>query len=93
MDEIINPDRLVSDSDFEDHLKTEHSGAGHTHIASATWEADGTQHWHPCRYCDDKKLNAANHEFYVKGVCKVCTVMVSSTRGVRVMCRASLAST
>ena len=65
-------DWCFSDSDFEDHLKTEHSGAGHTHIASATWEADGTQHWHPCRYCDDKKLNAANHEFDAKGVCKVC---------------------
>ena len=65
-------DWCFSDPDFEDHLKTEHSGAGHTHIASATWEADGTRHWHPCRYCDDKKLNAANHEFDAKGVCKVC---------------------
>jgi len=61
-----------SDSDFEDHLKAEHSGAGHTHIASATWSADGTQHWHPCRYCDGEKLAAANHEFDAKGVCKVC---------------------
>ena len=65
-------DWCFSDSDFEDHLKAEHSGAGHTHIASATWEADGARHWHPCRYCDDKKLNAANHEFDAKGVCKVC---------------------
>ena len=61
-----------SDSDFEDHLKAEHSGAGHTHIASASWSADGTQHWHPCRYCDGEKLAAANHEFDAKGVCKVC---------------------
>jgi hypothetical protein len=60
-------------------LKTEHSGAGHTHIASATWEADGTQHWHPCRYCDDKKLNAANHEFDAKGVCKVCGYISGSS--------------
>lgn len=65
-------DWCFSDSDFEEHLKTEHSGAGHTHIASATWEADGTQHWHPCRYCDGEKLNAANHEYDAKGVCKVC---------------------
>lgn len=72
-------DWCFSDSDFEDHLKTEHSGAGHTHIASATWEADGTQHWHPCRYCDDKKLNAANHEFDVKGVCKVCGYISGSS--------------
>ena len=64
-------DWCFSDSDFEDHLKAEHSGAGHTHIASATWEADGTRHWHPCRYCDDKKLNAANHEYDATGVCKV----------------------
>ena len=72
-------DWCFSDSDFEDHLKTEHSGAGHTHIASATWEADGTQHWHPCRYCDDKKLNAANHEFDAKGVCKVCGYISGSS--------------
>ena len=72
-------DWCFSDSDFEDHLKAEHSGAGHTHIASATWEADGTQHWHPCRYCDDKKLNAANHEFDAKGVCKVCGYISGSS--------------
>lgn len=72
-------DWCFSDSDFEDHLKTEHSGAGHTHIASATWAADGTQHWHPCRYCDDKKLNAANHEFDAKGVCKVCGYISGSS--------------
>ena len=72
-------DWCFSDSDFEDHLRTEHSGAGHTHIASATWEADGTQHWHPCRYCDDKKLNAANHEFDAKGVCKVCDYISGSS--------------
>ena len=72
-------DWCFSDSDFEDHLKTEHAGAGHTHIASATWAADGTQHWHPCRYCDDKKLNAANHEFDAKGVCKVCGYISGSS--------------
>ena len=65
-------DWCFSDSDFEDHLKAEHSGAGHTHIASSSWSADGTRHWHPCRYCDGKKLNAANHEYDAKGVCKVC---------------------
>ena len=68
-----------SDSDFEDHLKTEHSGAGHTHIASATWSADGRQHWHPCRYCDGKKLNPANHEFDANGVCKVCGYISGSS--------------
>ena len=68
-----------SDSDFEDHLKAEHSGAGHTHIASSSWSADGTQHWHPCRYCNDKKLNAANHEFDAKGVCKVCGYISGSS--------------
>ena len=72
-------DWCFSDSDFEDHLKTEHAGAGHTHIASATWAADGTQHWHPCRYCDDKKLNTANHEFDAKGVCKVCGYISGSS--------------
>lgn len=72
-------DWCSSDSDFEDHLKAEHSGAGHTHIASATWEADGARHWHPCRYCDDKKLNAANHEFDAKGVCKVCGYISGSS--------------
>ena len=72
-------DWCFSDSDFEDHLRTEHAGAGHTHIASATWAADGTQHWHPCRYCDDKKLNAANHEFDAKGVCKVCGYISGSS--------------
>lgn len=72
-------DWCFSDSDFEDHLKAEHSGAGHTHIASATWEADGTQHWHPCRYCDGEKLNAANHEFDTKGVCKVCGYISGSS--------------
>ena len=72
-------DWCFSDSDFEDHLKTEHSGAGHTHIASATWAADVTQHWHPCRYCDDKKLNATNHEFDVNGVCKVCGYISGSS--------------
>ena len=65
-------DWCFSDSDFEDHLKAEHGGAGHTHIASATWEADETQHWHPCRYCDGEKLNPAGHESDAKGVCKVC---------------------
>ena len=60
-----------SDSNFEDHLKAEHSGAGHKHIASASWSADGTQHWNPCRYCDEK-MNPAGHEFDAKGVCKVC---------------------
>ena len=60
-------------------MKTAHSGAGHTHIASATWEADGARHWHPCRYCDDKKLNAANHEFDAKGVCKVCGYISGSS--------------
>ena len=72
-------DWCFSDSDFEEHLKTEHSGAGHTHIASAIWEADGTQHWHPCRYCDGEKLNAANHEFDAKGVCKVCGYISGSS--------------
>ena len=90
-------DWCFSDSDFEEHLKTEHSGAGHTHIASATWAADGTQHWHPCRYCDDKKLNAANHEFDAKGVCKVCGYISGSSivinrqpRGVK--CKTSIYS-
>lgn len=90
-------DWCFSDSDFEDHLKTEHSGAGHTHIASATWAADGTQHWHPCRYCDDKKLNATNHEFDVNGVCKVCGYISGSSivinrqpRGVK--CKTSIYS-
>ena len=90
-------DWCFSDSDFEDHLKTEHSGAGHTHIASATWAADGTQHWHPCRYCDDKKLNAANHEFDANGVCKVCDYISGSSivinrqpRGVK--CKTSIYS-
>ena len=72
-------DWCFSDSDFEDHLKTEHSGAGHTHIASATWEADGTQHWHPCRYCDGEKLNPAGHESDAKGVCKVCGYISGSS--------------
>ena len=72
-------DWCFSDSDFADHLKAEHSGAGHTHIASATWSADGTQHWHPCRYCDGKKLNAANHEYDAKGVCKVCGYISGSS--------------
>lgn len=65
-------DWCFSDSDFENHLKTEHSGAGHKHIASASWSADGTQHWNPCRYCDGEKMNPAGHEFDAKGVCKVC---------------------
>ena len=72
-------DWCFSDSDFENHLKAEHSGAGHTHIASSSWSADGTQHWHPCRYCDDKKLNAANHEYDAKGVCKVCGYISGSS--------------
>ena len=72
-------DWCFSDSDFEDHLKAEHSGAGHTHIASATWSADETQHWHPCRYCDGEKLNPANHEFDAKGVCKVCGYISGSS--------------
>ena len=72
-------DWCFSDSDFEDHLKTEHSGAGHTHIASATWSADGTQHWHPCRYCDGEKLNPADHESDAKGVCKVCGYISGSS--------------
>ena len=90
-------DWCFSDSDFEDHLKTEHAGAGHTHIASASWAADGTQHWHPCRYCDDKKLNAANHEFDANGVCKVCDYISGSSivinrqpRGVK--CKTSIYS-
>lgn len=72
-------DWCFSDSDFEDHLKAEHSGAGHTHIASSSWSADGTQHWHPCRYCDGKKLNAANHEYDAKSVCKVCGYISGSS--------------
>ena len=72
-------DWCFSDSDFENHLKTEHSGAGHTHIASSTWSADGTQHWHPCRYCDDQKMNPAGHEFDAKGVCKVCGYISGSS--------------
>ena len=72
-------DWCFSDSDFEEHLKTEHSGAGHTHIASSSWSADGTQHWHPCRYCDGEKLNPANHEFDAKGVCKVCGYISGSS--------------
>ena len=72
-------DWCFSDSDFEDHLKAEHSGAGHKHIASSSWSADGTQHWHPCRYCDGKKLNAANHEYDAKGVCKVCGYISGSS--------------
>ena len=72
-------DWCFSDPDFEDHLKAEHSGAGHTHIASSSWSANGTQHWHPCRYCDGKKLNAANHEYDAKGVCKVCGYISGSS--------------
>ena len=72
-------DWCFSDSDFEDHLKAEHSGAGHTHIASSSWSADGTQHWHPCRYCDGEKLNPANHEFDAKSVCKVCGYISGSS--------------
>ena len=88
-------DWCFSDSDFEDHLKAEHSGAGHTHIASSSWSADGTQHWHPCRYCDGKKLNTANHEYDAKGVCKVCGYISGSsiviTRQPRVIkCKTSI---
>ena len=72
-------DWCFSDSDFENHLMAEHSGAGHTHIASSSWSADGTQHWNPCRYCDDKKLNVANHEYDAKGVCKVCGYISGSS--------------
>ena len=72
-------DWCFSDSDFEDHLKAEHGGDGHTHIASASWSADGTQHWHPCRYCDGEKLDAANHEFDAKGVCTVCGYISGSS--------------
>ena len=72
-------DWCFSDSDFEDHLKAEHSGAGHTHIASSSWSADGTQHWHPCRYCDGEKMNPAGHEFDAKGVCKVCGYISGSS--------------
>ncbi len=72
-------DWCFSDSDFEDHLKAEHSGAGHTHIAASSWSANGTQHWHPCRYCDGKKLNAANHEYDAKGMCKVCGYISGSS--------------
>ena len=72
-------DWCFSDLEFEDHLKAEHSGAGHTHIASSSWSADGTQHWHPCRYCDGKKLNPANHEYDAKGVCKVCGYISGSS--------------
>ena len=64
-------DWCFSDSDFEEHLKKEHGGVGHTHIASSSWSADGTQHWNPCRYCDEK-MNPAGHESDAKGVCKVC---------------------
>ena len=71
-------DWCFSDSDFENHLKAEHSGAGHTHIASASWSADGTQHWNPCRYCDEK-MNPAGHEFDAKGVCKVCGYISGSS--------------
>ena len=71
-------DWCFSDSDFENHLKAEHSGAGHTHIASSSWSADGTQHWHPCRYCDEK-MNPANHEYDAKGVCKVCGYISGSS--------------
>ena len=88
-------DWCFSDSDFEDHLKAEHSGAGHTHVASASWSADGTQHWHPCRYCDGEKLNSANHEYDAKGVCKVCgyisgssIVITRQPRGVK--CKTSI---
>ena len=72
-------DWCFSDSDFEDHLKAEHSGAGHTHIAASSWSANGTQHWHPCRYCDGKKLNSADHEYDAKGVCKVCGYISGSS--------------
>lgn len=72
-------DWCFSDSDFENHLMAEHSGAGHTHIASASWSADGTQHWNPCRYCDGEKMNAANHEYDAKGVCKVCGYISGSS--------------
>ena len=71
-------DWCFSDSDFEDHLKAEHSGAGHTHIASSSWSADGTRHWHPCRYCDEK-MNPAGHESDAKGVCKVCGYISGSS--------------
>ena len=71
-------DWCFSDSDFENHLMAEHSGAGHTHIASASWSADGTQHWNPCRYCDEK-MNPAGHEFDAKGVCKVCGYISGSS--------------
>ena len=86
-----------SDLEFEDHLKAEHSGAGHTHIASATWSADGTQHWHPCRYCDGEKLAAANHEFDANGVCKVCgyisgSAIVISRQPKSVRCKTSIYS-
>lgn len=90
-------DWCFSDSDFEDHLKAEHSGAGHTHIASSSWSADGTQHWHPCRYCDGEKLAAANHEFDNKGVCKVCgyisgSSIVITRQPKSVRCRTSIYS-
>ena len=72
-------DWCFSDSDFEDHLKAEHSGVGHTHIASSSWSADGTQHWHPCRYCDSEKMETASHEFDDKGVCTVCGYISGSS--------------
>ena len=86
-----------SDLEFEDHLKAEHLDTGHTHIASSSWSADGTQHWHPCRYCDGEKLAAANHEFDNKGVCKVCgyisgSSIVITRQPKSVRCRTSIYS-
>ena len=71
-------DWCSSDLEFDDHLKAEHSGVGHKHIASASWSADGTQHWNPCRYCDEK-MNPAGHEYDAKGVCKVCGYISGSS--------------
>ena len=65
-------DWCFSDPDFEDHLEKEHSGEEHQCKPSASWSGDENQHWHPCRYDSSEKLNAANHEFDDKGVCKVC---------------------
>ena len=63
----------VSDSEFINHIGTEHPGTSHAHKYGNNWEMTETQHYKKCVYCDNE-TDRGNHNFVMKNSLKQCEV-------------------
>ena len=63
----------VSESVSESEIPSESESETHVHSWKTTWSSDGTNHWHACSGCDEKK-DVAAHVFDDDhdNICDIC---------------------